>query len=110
MRRTSTPACIGVLVPLTKLGLDDRRTARAQRLLGTCLVAQGKRVEAESLLLASYRTLASAKNWYHRTLRERTLQDIVSLYESWDRPADAARYRTLLTGGLPPTSSASVTP
>jgi serine/threonine-protein kinase len=95
---------------IEKLGLDDRRTARAQRMLGLCLVALGKRPEAEKLLLASYRTLASAKNWYHRTLRERTLQDLVALYESWDRPAEAGKYRGLLTGGVARATSASVAP
>ena len=57
-----------------KLGLADRRTARAQRALGLCLAALGHRVEAEGLLLESYRTLSTAKNCYHRTPREHTLQ------------------------------------
>jgi serine/threonine-protein kinase len=95
---------------IEKLGPDDRRTARAQRLLGLCLMSLGRTDEAEKLLLASYRTLASAKNWYHRTLRERTLQDLVALYESAGRPADADKYRALLTGGVPRARLASMVP
>jgi eukaryotic-like serine/threonine-protein kinase len=82
---------------IEKLGPDDRRTAKAQRTLGVCLVALGRRVEAERLLLASYRTLAGAKNWYHQTLGKQNLRDLVALYESWGRPADAAKFHGLLT-------------
>ena len=95
---------------IEKLGPDDRRTARAQRLLGLCLMDLGKNNEAEQQLLAGYRTLASAKNWYHRTLREHTLQDLVALYRSSGRPADAARYTALLTGEVLPARLASTSP
>jgi serine/threonine-protein kinase len=95
---------------IKKLGPDDRRTARAQRTLGLCLVALGHRVEAEQLLLESYRTLAAATNWYHRTLREHTLQDLVSLYQAWGRRAEAAKYQALLTGGIGRAESASQAP
>jgi eukaryotic-like serine/threonine-protein kinase len=81
---------------MEKLGPDDRRTAKAQRTLGVCLVALGHRVEAETLLLASWHTLAQAKNWYHRTLGTQNLRDLVALYGSWGRPAEAAKYRALL--------------
>ena len=82
---------------MDKLGPDDRRTAKAQRTLGVCLLAQGRHEEAEALLLASYRTLARAKNWYHRTLGTQNLRDLVTLYESWKRPSEAAKYRGLVT-------------
>lgn len=58
---------------MERLGPDDRRVARAQRALGLCLGAQGRHSEAEGLLLASYRTLGDARNWFHRTLREQYL-------------------------------------
>jgi hypothetical protein len=95
---------------IDKLGPGDRRTARAQRTLGLCLVALGNRVEAEQLLLESYRTLAAATNWYHRTLREHTLHDLVALYQGWGRPAEAAKYRALLTGAIGRAESASQAP
>jgi hypothetical protein len=95
---------------LQKLGSTDRRTARAQRLLGLCLVALGRASEAEPLLLRSYTTLATATNWYHRTLREHNLQDLVALYEGLGKQAEAQRYRAQLTGIAEPTRSASLSP
>jgi serine/threonine-protein kinase len=76
-----------------KLGVDDRRTARSQRALGVCLAALGRRAEAERLLLDSHRTLASATNWYHRTLWRQTTRDLVALYDGWGRPRQAAPFR-----------------
>ena len=78
-----------------KLGPDDRRTAKAQRALGLCLAALGRRAEAEGLLLQSYRTLAGARNWYHRTLGDQTLEDLVRLSRSWGEPAKARSYQAL---------------
>ncbi len=99
-----------LVLRVQKLGPNDRRTARAQRTLGLCLVALGHRVEAEELLLASYRTLANATNWYHRTLREHTLHDLVALYQGWGKRAEAAKYQALLTGEIKPAESASQAP
>jgi eukaryotic-like serine/threonine-protein kinase len=95
---------------LEKLGPDDRRTARAQRTLGLCLMALGERPEAEKLLLESYRTLAGAKNWYHQTLREHTLHDLVALYRGWGKPSEAAKYQALLTGKVERATSALMSP
>ena len=75
---------------------DDRRTAKAQRTLGVCLASLGNRTEAEGLLLASWRTLSQAKNWYHRTLGTQNLRDLVALYESMGKRAEADKYRELL--------------
>ncbi len=95
---------------LAKLGPGDRRTARVQRLLGLCLMTLGNRPEAEKLLLQSYGTLASAKNWYHRTLREHTLHDLVALYQGWGKPTEALKYKALLTGAVGRATSASQAP
>lgn len=80
------------------MGPDDRRTAKAQRTLGVCLAALGNRAEAKRLLLASWRTLSQAKNWYHRTLGTQNLKDFVSLYDSMGNRAEAAKYLELLRG------------
>jgi Flp pilus assembly protein TadD len=79
-----------------QFGADDRRTARAERTLALCLAAQGQRAEAERLLLHSYQTLSGATNWFHRTLGNRVLQDLVRLYRGWGEPAKAARFEGLL--------------
>jgi eukaryotic-like serine/threonine-protein kinase len=99
-----------VTLRLQKLGPTDRRTARAQRLLGLCFLAQGRPSEAEGFLLQSYTTLAAATNWYHRTLREHNVQDLVALYQGWGKRAEAERYRALLTGTAEPTRSTSLAP
>jgi eukaryotic-like serine/threonine-protein kinase len=77
---------------LDKFGPADRRTAKAQRALGVCLAALGRRREAERLLLDSHRTLASATNWYHRTLRAQTARDLAALYQAWGRRDDAGAW------------------
>jgi tetratricopeptide (TPR) repeat protein/predicted Ser/Thr protein kinase len=77
---------------IEKLGPADRRVARAQRALGLSLAAQGRHAEAEKPLLESYRTLGSAGNWFHRTLREQTRLDLVAFYRSWGKRAEAAKY------------------
>ena len=79
-----------------KLGANDRRTAKAQRMLGLCLAALDQRAEAERLLLQSYHTLSEAKNWYHRTLGNAVLQDLARLYRSWGEQAKAERTEALL--------------
>jgi len=75
-----------------------------------CLAALGRRPEAEELLLHSYRTLTTATNWYHRTLKEHTLQDLVALYTSWGKEAEAAKYRALVKDLPDRTGSASLSP
>jgi hypothetical protein len=83
---------------LDQFGPGDRRTAKAQRALGVCLASLGRRREAERLLLDSHHTLASATNWYHRTLWQQTTRDLVALYERWGRPEQAAALREELGG------------
>ena len=72
--------------------------------------ARASRRGGKALLLESYRTLAAATNWYHRTLREHTLQDLVALYQASGRRAEAAKYQALLTGGIERAGSASQAP
>jgi len=88
----------GLAMRIEKLGAGDRRTARAQRLLGHCLLVLGRRAEAERLLLESYRTVATVESWYYSLVKEQALHDLVALYESWGRPAEAAKFRALLEG------------
>ncbi|HEX3235946.1 MAG TPA: hypothetical protein VHR41_17260 [Gemmatimonadales bacterium] len=73
-------------------------------------MALGRHPEAEKLLVESYRTLAAATNWYHRTLREHTLHDLVALYRGWGKQAEAANYQARLTGEIERAASASRTP
>ena len=70
-----------------------------QSALGDALTSQEKFDEAEPLLLDGY---AGMKNHAEapEDRKRQALQRIVGLYESWDKPDQAARYREL----LPPAS------
>jgi hypothetical protein len=83
-----------VAVLVAAHGEGNWRVAAARGLDGACLHAAGRREEAEAQLLASLaglETEAGAGNPMRLTLRR-----LVSLYEGWNRPQDAARYRQLL--------------
>jgi serine/threonine protein kinase len=74
--------------------------ATANGALGEFLTAQGRFPEAESFLLASYESLkkSQAENSPRRRL---ALQRLTSLYDAWNRPEQAASYRTLLEDSKP---------
>ncbi len=91
-------------LPLLRQAIEqERRTlpedhvdvAEVQSLLGECLVRLGELEEAEPLLLGSYPLVRDQRGARHRQAR-RALERIVELYDSWDRPQEAARYRGLL--------------
>ncbi len=83
-----------VAIRTKALKADDWRVAEVRSLLGGCLVAQARFAEAEPLLVESYPIISAkrGKNW-RRT--QQALERVVTLYEKWKRPEDAARYRAL---------------
>ncbi len=65
---------------------------RARERWGRCLLEDGRLAEAERLLLPAYQILSTTVGPQDdRTQDART--GLVSLYESWHRPADAERFR-----------------
>ncbi len=63
-------------------------------LLGTSVGGQGKYAEAEPLLLRGYELMNPPES---RSSRKRqALEHLVELYEDWDKPDEAARWRKLL--------------
>lgn len=75
-------------------GEDHWRVAVARGLDGACLNAEGRREDAETELLASLAGLeVEAANI---SFKRHTLRLLVDLYEDWNRPQDAARYRQQL--------------
>jgi tetratricopeptide (TPR) repeat protein len=87
--------------PLLRKGLDalarstpkgSPEMAEDQRLLGQCLVALRRFSEAESFLLPSYEMFQKTFGSAHRQTRESALA-LAALYDSWGRPADAARFK-----------------
>jgi hypothetical protein len=68
----------------------------ARGLGGACLAANGDRPAAEAELLASLEGL-QGDSATRKTLRKHTLRWLVQLYEAWDRPAEAEKFRMLLS-------------
>ena len=60
--------------------------------LGDCLAAQARYAEAEPLLNESY-TILKAVHIHESPVLDEARQRLVSLYEAWGRPQEAARYR-----------------
>jgi serine/threonine-protein kinase len=80
--------------------------ALATSALGECLTIQKRYNEAEPLLLNSYEGLKISQGPDNpRTTI--ALQRLINLYEAWNKPDQAARYRALLSA--PPPNGASST-
>jgi tetratricopeptide (TPR) repeat protein len=77
---------------------DDRwQTAAPSSILALCLVSQRRFAEAETLLLGAYESLLPRFERAHPRV-QRVIERAVALYEAWQRPADAAEWRTRLAG------------
>jgi serine/threonine protein kinase/Tfp pilus assembly protein PilF len=74
---------------------DSWQVARAHNALGHCLQAQGRYAEAESLLVASLPTIRSAGSLTLKQ-KQQAVQRVVGLYETWNKPTQAAVYRAEL--------------
>ena len=68
------------------------RIAEASAALGQCLLRARRFEEAEPLLSQGYEGLRASKDATPQEIRA-ALNNLVALYDSWGRPADAARYR-----------------
>ncbi|MBI3949256.1 MAG: serine/threonine protein kinase [Acidobacteria bacterium] len=64
--------------------------------LAECLTVQQRYTEAESLLSQCYPGIKSGLGESHHRTKE-ALQRLVTLYEKWGKPDQAAKYRALLT-------------
>lgn len=78
--------------------LEARRAASrpapyTTSLLGGCLVGQSRFEEAEPLLVRTWPVLSRSRSLTPGA-RERALDRIIGLYEAWDRPAEAAEWRS----------------
>ena len=79
---------------------EDWDMFRAESLLGASLAGQKRYAEAEPLLVEGYRGMAARKdrvlmpNWYNLDLARDWL---VELYQAWDKPEKAAKWRTTKT-------------
>ena len=77
---------------------DHWRTLSTESLLGAALAGAGLREESEKMLTSTYERLIAARlPAYETRLRQRTAQALVTLYATWNKPAEAARWREKVT-------------
>ena len=74
---------------------DHWEVANTKSLMGVCRVEERRYAEAESLLLSAHDVIESRLGGAHPLTRA-SLERIVLLYESWNKPEEAAKYRALL--------------
>lgn len=76
---------------------DDWRRFHAQSILGESLAGQGKSEAAETELLAGWEGLTARAQKISRDVRTKRLRDagqrLLNLYEAWERPAEADKWR-----------------
>ena len=79
---------------------NDWQTFHNQTLLGTALLGQNRHAEAEELLVAGYQGLKQQETKIPGAHKIRILKSagdrLVRLYESWERPDQAAEWRRKL--------------
>ncbi len=84
------------LAKRTELASDDWKTYNAQSLLGEALSGQQKYAEAEPLLTAGYEGMKQREATIPPEAKSRlplALERLVRLYEAWDKPDEAAKWR-----------------
>ncbi len=74
---------------------DSSTRLDAERILGSYLLVQGRYLEAESYLTKSYRNLREIRGPLAQPTRD-ALSQVIALYDAWDRPDQAAEYRTMM--------------
>ena len=84
----------------TALGADHVQVGLFQRDLGATLMRLQRHVEAEEFLLRANSLLQTELGDHQET--RRTVSWLVELYETWDKPDQAAEYRALLAERVSP--------
>jgi tetratricopeptide (TPR) repeat protein len=84
----------GVATLSSSFGQSNWRVAVARGLAGACLKAAGRFEDAEAQLLESLAGLEAEAT--HLAYTRQTLRRLIKLYEEWNRPTEAARYRRQL--------------
>ena len=94
--------CVDALRSLSLPEADAWRLARAESTLGECLTALQRFDEAEPVLVGAYEALLGAKGEaFAATVT--ALQRVITLYDAWGKPEQAAEWRAK----LPPTQPAT---
>ncbi len=75
---------------------DHYWLAHAEAALGHCLALQRRFGEAERCLVRAFGSLSDRKK-PHFLYKRQALQSLLHLYEAWEKPEQAAKYRALLS-------------
>ena len=94
-RRAESLARDALRILRAKLPAGHWRIAAAESILGESLLGQQRYAEAERLLMASFPVLRNNRSGLSSIYTQQVLKSLITLYESWDRPREAARYRAL---------------
>lgn len=78
-----------------ELSEGSPRIAEAETLLAACLLKQDRFEEAERLLLGCYSVLEKART-RASPITQAAMHQLIELYEAWDKPDEAARWREKL--------------
>jgi non-specific serine/threonine protein kinase/serine/threonine-protein kinase len=90
-------------IMLAQLGPEHWRTAAVNRTLGATLTGERRYAEAEPILIESYELLRKKRGDSNPTTRS-SLERLIELYDAWQKPEQAAAYRSKLSADSPPTS------
>jgi serine/threonine protein kinase/tetratricopeptide (TPR) repeat protein len=74
---------------------DSWQIARARNALGDCLRVEGRYAEAETLLVGSLPIIKGAGSLTLKQ-KQQAVQHVITLYEKWNKPTQAAVYRAEL--------------
>jgi tetratricopeptide (TPR) repeat protein len=85
-----------------RVGNDLWHAADVRSLLGHALAKQGRFAEAEPLLTESYEEMATNPNPSRRLGQRAALQRVVELYDAWQKPDVAQRWRDRATSIIRP--------
>jgi len=87
-----------------KIQPDDWTTFETKSLLGDAILQQKRYAEAEPLLLAGYHGMKKQENKIPAREKLRLIQALerlLRLYETWDKPEKASKWRRELTAATP---------
>jgi hypothetical protein len=93
------------LTILQSKNADMWQTFGTRSLLGQSLLGEKKYAAAEPLLLQGYEGMKQRQEAIPRQAKiqlKKALEGLVQLYENWNRPAEAAKWRNLLQQGNKP--------
>jgi len=94
MRQEAEPVLRECLDRALKNPAEDLTVALAKGSLGECLIVQNRFADAEPMVVQSYESLRTSKGG-ENPFTLPALKRVVELYEKWQKPELATKYRAL---------------